>query len=462
MFFYILMKVNWVYFCFGSSTCFRSSLDSMCRSVVGIERCDFPDRSARQATRAAWRQSQCVSSGGGSGASRAISALSGSVSSSSSLSSLGPTRPCAAGPITADTRKQVEQVFRLDLGDGWFICQGPSSVSKGPYRPLSPRVGPQAAAGLKPRQVIVSSPGSPSSSSDSQSGSDSVKHCLPSRVSSPAIRSSPSSNLRNSPSTTICQTGVRNSPSTASGLHSSPSSATINSPGPKTSPSITSLSRASPSLMPTTASRASSPAMQASSAGLAVTLNTTPAFSTLTGLQSTISNINTTANNIYNLNYSQPTTYASTNPFLTGAYLNYTPGEISFSEKYNTIASTKDNKPFTFDTTYQDSKYSTLHSKSTYDPSDFVSSEIKYSTLGSKYQEKAGYLGVNYGGESKYSPGSKDSKGSSYDTSPNVTQSSMLLGVEDTPTPTSSIETEDSTTREVGERDVEGDGEQSD
>lgn len=66
----------------------------------------FPDRSARQASaRAAWRQSQCVSSGSTAGGTRAISALSGSVSSSSSLSSLGPSRPTATGPITPDTRK---------------------------------------------------------------------------------------------------------------------------------------------------------------------------------------------------------------------------------------------------------------------------------------------------------------------------------------------------------------------
>lgn len=88
---------------------------------------------------------------------------------------------------------------------------------------------------------------------------------------------------------------------------------------------------------------------------------------------------------------------------------------------------------------------------------------MKYSTLGSKYQEKTGYLGVTFSSDSKYSPGNnKDVKMSAFDTSPNVSQSSMLLGVEETPTPTSSIETEDSTTREVGERDVEGDGEQSD
>lgn len=83
----------------------------MFRNVVGIERVAFPDRSSRQATRAAWRQSQCVASGTSGGSSqRAVSALSGSVSSSSSLSSLGPTRPCAAGPITADTSKYLANI----------------------------------------------------------------------------------------------------------------------------------------------------------------------------------------------------------------------------------------------------------------------------------------------------------------------------------------------------------------
>lgn len=86
--------------------CFKWMVSWCFENVVGIERVVFPDRSSRQATRAAWRQSQCVASGT-SGGQRAISALSGSVSSSSSLSSLGPTRPCAAGPITADTSKYL-------------------------------------------------------------------------------------------------------------------------------------------------------------------------------------------------------------------------------------------------------------------------------------------------------------------------------------------------------------------
>lgn len=83
----------------------------MCWGVVGIESGAFPDRSARQTSRAAWRQSQCVSSGGG--ISRAVSALSGSVSSSSSLSSLGTSRPCATGPITPDTRKSKHKFSRI-------------------------------------------------------------------------------------------------------------------------------------------------------------------------------------------------------------------------------------------------------------------------------------------------------------------------------------------------------------
>ncbi|XP_048518799.1 rho GTPase-activating protein 100F [Dendroctonus ponderosae] len=91
------------------------------------------DRSARQAARAAWRQSQCVSSGGGPGAGRTVSALSGSVSSSSSLSSLGPVaaaRPTATGPITPDTRpissKQRSLPSALAAGRGGVA--GPTGV----------------------------------------------------------------------------------------------------------------------------------------------------------------------------------------------------------------------------------------------------------------------------------------------------------------------------------------------
>ncbi|XP_076250075.1 rho GTPase activating protein at 100F isoform X3 [Rhynchophorus ferrugineus] len=347
---------------------------------------------------------------------------------------------------------------------------GQSSASKGPYRPLSPRVAQPAAAGpassgpvvppgpIKPRHVIVSSPGSPSSSSDSQSGSDSVKHCLPSRVSSPAIRASPSSQtmMRSSPSVTISSPGIRQSPSTTL-------SSSIGSPaGPRTSPSITSISRASPSLF-SQVSRSSSPAMQASSAGLNVTLGgTAPPFSSsLSGLQNTISNMNTTAGNMFGL-YSQPTTYASTNPFLTGAYMSYNPSENNYNDKFNTIGSTKDIKSFFENYTSDTSKYSTKSAVSYETDSTYTISENKYNTIGSKYPEqKSSYLSsVGSISEMKYSP---NKNGGGFENVQTTTQgSSGLLNVEETPTPTSSIETEDSNTREVGEKDVEGDGEQSD
>ncbi|KAB0794796.1 hypothetical protein PPYR_11635 [Photinus pyralis] len=376
----------------------------------------------------------------------------------------GPSRPSVA-PCPPPPRSAVSEPRGPVPPVPSPQILGPSSVSKGPYRPLSPRVGPLPAAGvaLKPRQVIVSSPGSPSSSSDSQSGSDSVKHCLPSRVSSPAMRASPSQAMRKSPSVTSA-TGIRNSPSATSSLRNSPSTASVSSPVTKHSPSISSLSRTSPSVILMSTTRSSSPAMQGSSAGLNVTLNTTtPSFATLSSLQSTISNISTTAGNIYNLSYTQPPTYASTNPFLTGAYLNYTPGETTYTEKYNTIGSSKEiSKPFSFtDSNFpESSKYNTLSTKPIHDVTE--PSDTKFNTIGSKYQDKTGYLGINYGADLKYSP--VKSTGSAYDTSPGMSQtnSSMLLSVEDTPTPTSSIETEDSNTREVGEKDVEGDGEQSD
>lgn len=88
------------------------------------------------------------------------------------------------------------------------------------------------------------------------------------------------------------------------------------------------------------------------------------------------------------------------------------------------------------------------------------SSDQKFNTIGGK----SSYLSTNYNnGDLKFNREEK-TQGSTYETSVNVTQGggSVLLGVEDTPTPTSSIETEDSNTREVGEKDVEGDGEQSD
>lgn len=211
-------------------------------------------------------------------------------------------------------------------------------------------------------------------------------------------------------------------------------------------------------------SRSSSPAMQASSAGLNVTLgSTTPSFTTLSSLQNTVSNISTTASNMFGINYMPPTTYSSTNPFLTGAYLNYSSNDYN-PDKFNTIGSTKEIKSF-FENYATDSttKYGTLSSKTSYDGSNdpvFTTSESKYNTIGFKYPEKTTHYLTTSSSDMKYSP----AKNNNYDTSPNMTQSSnsTLLNVEETPTPTSSIETEDSTTREVGEKDVEGDGEQSD
>lgn len=115
---------------------------------------------------------------------------------------------------------------------------------------------------------------------------------------------------------------------------------------------LSSVLRASPSIL-NQVSRSSSPAMQGSSAGLNVTLgSTTPSFSPLAGLQSAVGSTSASSTTSgYGWSYSQtssytqPTTYASTNPFLTGAYMSYTPGEVGF-EKYNTIGSTKEVKSF--------------------------------------------------------------------------------------------------------------------
>lgn len=323
--------------------------------------------------------------------------------------------------------------------------------------------------------MIVSSPGSPSSSSDSQSGAESVKHCLPSRVSSPAVRASPSSQLilrpspsvsasspgiRQSPSVTISSPGIRHSPSVTGGI-------SVGSPVTRNSPSVSSLSRASPSLMGQVA-RSSSPAMQASSAGLNVTMGpTTPSFSTLTGMQTGIST-NTSSGFSWTFSqpstYTQPTTYASTNPFLTGAYMSYTPGEssTSYSDKFNTIGTSKEVKSFFESYTTDNTKYQTLNSKSSsYDPSMiYTSSENRSEGMNKKYSQESSYLSTNYPPENKYA----SSKNNGYDgsTAHSSNSATGLLNVEETPTPTSSIETEDSHTREVGEKDVEGDVEQSD
>lgn len=151
--------------------------------------------------------------------------------------------------------------------------------------------------------------------------------------------------------------------------------------------------------------------------------------------------------------------------------MTYTPGEYNTFDKFSGTGNKENSKPFSYSDSSNYSsdatKYSTLNTKPSYETTDssgFASTEQKFNTIGGK---SSSYLSTNYGSEMKYSPGrdgNNKTSGSSYETSPNVTQSSssVLLGVEDTPTPTSSIETEDSNTREVGEKDVEGDGEQSD
>lgn len=145
--------------------------------------------------------------------------------------------------------------------------------------------------------------------------------------------------------------------------------------------------------------------------------------------------------------------------------MSYTPGEANFAEKFNTIGPSKEIKSF-FDTYTSDSnKYSTMNPKTTSYDTDYLysTSDVKTNGVSSRYIDKS-YLNGTYSTDLKY--GSTKSS-SNYDMSPNIVQStnnstSGLLNVEETPTPTSSIETEDSNTREVGEKDVEGDGEQSD
>ncbi|ENN75672.1 hypothetical protein YQE_07770, partial [Dendroctonus ponderosae] len=137
--------------------------------------------------------------------------------------------------------------------------------------------------------------------------------------------------------------------------------------------------------------------MQASSAGLNVTLGApAPSFGALSSLQSTISNMGSATSSLFGL-YTQPTTYASTNPFLTGAYMAYNNPTDSapYSDKFNTIGSTKDIKSF-FD------GYPCANSPGKY-PSKLATtyevegaeralySPAKYNTIGAKYQEPKAY-----------------------------------------------------------------------
>ncbi|XP_044754351.1 rho GTPase-activating protein 100F isoform X2 [Coccinella septempunctata] len=408
----------------------------------------------------------------------------------SSQQASGQSRPSAAPSLPPPRSAASVQLRGQQLPVQSLQTPGQSSANKGLYRPVSPRVGPPTLvqctvaqpagqqATLRPRQVIVSSPGSPSSSSDSQSGSDTVKHFLPSRVSSPAIRvttASAQSSMRNSPSVTLSSPSVRISPSTTVSFYSATLGGGSHSPaGPRTSPSVTSLSRATGD----TISRSSSPAMQASSAGLNVTLgpsisfsSTTTSYSAMGGYQPSSSSIPTSS--MFGNTYTQPPIYASTNPFLSGAYLNYQPGDSgsSYPDKYNTIGSVKDSKSF-FESYSDSARHTGSSTKPTYESPDITNytHDSKYNTIGSKYNKDrtSNHSSVHTTmADLKFSPSTPrrySNKSGNIDVSPSVTQETTpgLLEVEETPTPTSSIETEDSATREVGEKDVEGDGEQSD
>ncbi|XP_045764995.1 rho GTPase-activating protein 100F isoform X1 [Maniola jurtina] len=109
-----------------------------------------------------------------------------------------------------------------------------SSVRAGQYRPQSPLRGPLPAP-PRSRQVTVSSPGSPSSSSGSHSPADTIKHGgsvssilrQPERASSPRMspRQSPRASPRDSPRSTPRETTPRESTPREGGSRESPRSA---------------------------------------------------------------------------------------------------------------------------------------------------------------------------------------------------------------------------------------------
>lgn len=138
-----------------------------------------------------------------------------------------------------------------------------SSVRAGQYRPQSPLRGPLPAP-PRSRQVTVSSPGSPSSSSGSHSPADTIKHGgsvssilrQPERAASPrssprsSPRASPRASPRDSPRTSTPR--ERDHASRESSREHTPRDSTPREPGSRESPR---------SVIPGT------------SAGLAVTLN---------------------------------------------------------------------------------------------------------------------------------------------------------------------------------------------
>lgn len=119
-------------------------------------------------------------------------------------------------------------------------------------------------------------------------------------------------------------------------------------------------------------------------------------------------------------------------------------------------------KPFLYSDSYDiTSKYSSAlsYTKPNYDDSIYTSTSA---SVTSSYKSPYTSSTSGYASELKFNGKSLGTYESSGNGHVGGQASSGLLGVEETPTPTSSIETEDSITREVGEKDVEGDGELSD
>ncbi|XP_061710035.1 rho GTPase-activating protein 100F isoform X4 [Cydia pomonella] len=134
-----------------------------------------------------------------------------------------------------------------------------SSVRAGQYRPQSPLRGPLPAP-PRSRQVTVSSPGSPSSSSGSHSPADTIKHggSVSSILRQPDRASSPRASPRNSP-----RASPRDSPRTSTPRDGTPRESTPRDLTPRDlTPGRESGSRDSPRF-----------AIPGTSAGLAVTLN---------------------------------------------------------------------------------------------------------------------------------------------------------------------------------------------
>ncbi|CAH2075487.1 unnamed protein product, partial [Iphiclides podalirius] len=168
------------------------------------------DSSARRASnRAAWKQSQCIASGlshppprvTGTDSSKLARTLSGRA-----LPSASPYRP----PAAASAASPPPALSARSGADRSPPAHVLSSVRGGQYRPQSPLRGPLPAP-PRSRQVTVSSPGSPSSSSGSHSPADTIKHGgsvssilrQPERASSPRVspRGSPRASPRDSPRT---------------------------------------------------------------------------------------------------------------------------------------------------------------------------------------------------------------------------------------------------------------------